>query len=304
MSVFDLFRGFFGVPGGHYRGDGRRDPFFDGMIHEDDDDEDDDGGFHQDDLNGPHRESFDDAFRFGFSFGPGGMRFEEPQLFGQIFRDMEEVFASLGHFDERHGIGHRGARSLEAPPPQEGAEKGRGLAGSGNSIRDFMLKSPDSSPYTPPLPPASGPPKERGSSSSQDPSSHFPQWRPFSKFPDLWKDDILKPKEGEKKEDGDLDSQVSSGGLDQILTPAPSQPKIRSTFKSVSVTKVLRPDGTVEERRTVRDGEGNEKTTVTISGPGVRDGQQDQSGPLKPGGMNPTIDMQDDFSVFSKFFRG
>ncbi len=85
-----------------------RDPFFDGMIHEDDDDEDDDGGFHQDDLNGPHRESFDDAFRFGFSFGPGGMRFEEPQLFGQIFRDMEEVFASLGHFDERHGIGHRG----------------------------------------------------------------------------------------------------------------------------------------------------------------------------------------------------
>ncbi|XP_016133333.1 HCLS1-associated protein X-1-like [Sinocyclocheilus grahami] len=303
MSVFDLFRGFFGVPGGHYRGDGRRDPFFEGMIHEDED-EDDDNGFHHDDFNRPHRDPFNDAFRFGFSFGPGGMRFEDPQLFGQIFRDMEEIFASLDRFDERHGIGHRGAPSEEAPPPQEGAEKGRGGAGSSNPIRDFMLKSPDSSPYTSPLPPPSEAPKDRHSSSPQDPSSHFPQWRPFSKFHDLWKDGLLKPKEGEKKEDGDLDSQVSSGGLDQILTPAPSQPNIRSTFKSVSVTKVVRPDGTVEERRTVRDGEGNEETTVTISGPGVRDGPQDQSGLLMPGGLNPSVDMQDDFSEFSKFFRG
>uniref|UniRef100_A0A673KU37 HCLS1-associated protein X-1-like n=1 Tax=Sinocyclocheilus rhinocerous TaxID=307959 RepID=A0A673KU37_9TELE len=278
MSVFDLFRGFFGVPGGHYRGDGRRDPFFDGMIHEDDEDEDDDNGFHHDDFNRPRRDPFDDAFRFGFSFGPGGMRFEEPELFGQIFRDMEEIFAGLGRFDERHGFGHRGAPSVEAPPPQEGAEKGRGQAGSSNPIRDFMLKD---------------------SSSPQDPSSRFPQWRPFSKFHDFWKDGLLRPKEGEKKEDGDLDSQVSSGGLDQILTPAPSQPKIRSTFKSVSVTKVVRPDGTVEERRTVRDGEGNEETTVTISGPSGRDAPQDQSG-----GLNPSTDMQDDFSVFSKFFRG
>uniref|UniRef100_A0A671PUB1 HCLS1-associated protein X-1-like n=1 Tax=Sinocyclocheilus anshuiensis TaxID=1608454 RepID=A0A671PUB1_9TELE len=280
MSVFDLFRGFFGVPGGHYRGDGRRDPFFDGMIHEDDEDEDDDNGFHHDYFNRPRRDPFDDAFRFGFSFGPGGMRFEEPELFGQIFRDMEEIFAGLGRFDEHHGFGHRGAPPVEAPP-QEGAEKGRGRAGSSNPIRDFMLKSPDSSPDTP------------------DPSSHFPQWRPFSKFHDFWKDGLLRPKEVEKKEDGDLDSQVSSGGLDQILTPAPSQPKIRSTFKSVSVTKVVRPDGTVEERRTVRDGEGNEETTVTISGPSGRDGPQDQSG-----GLNPSTDMQDDFSVFSKFFRG
>ncbi|XP_043073472.1 HCLS1-associated protein X-1 [Puntigrus tetrazona] len=297
MSVFDLFRGFFGVPGGRYRGDGRRDPFFDGMIHEEDDDDDeeeeDDSGFHRHDFNRPHRDPFDDVFRFGFSFGPDGMRFEEPQLFGQIFRDMEEIFASMGHFDERHGFGHRGL------PPQEGTEKGRGRAGSSNPIRDFMLKSPDA-----PLPSPSEAPKDRDYSSPQDPSSHFPHWRPFSKFHDLWKDGQLKPKEGEKKQDSDLDSQVSSGGLDQILTPAPSQPKIRSTFKSVSVTKVVRPDGTVEERRTVRDGEGNEETTVTVSGPGVRDGPQDPSGPLMPGGLSPSIGMQDEFSVFSKFFRG
>lgn len=81
------------------------------MIHEDDDDdedEDNDSGFHYDDFNRPRRDPLDDAFRFGFSVGPGGMRFEEPQLFGQIFRDMEEIFAGLGRFDERHGFGHRG----------------------------------------------------------------------------------------------------------------------------------------------------------------------------------------------------
>ncbi|CAM4637752.1 unnamed protein product [Leuciscus chuanchicus] len=305
MSVFDLFRGFFGVPGGHYRGDGRRDPFFDGMIHEDDDDDDDDedndSGFHYDDFNRPRRDPLDDAFRFGFSVGPGGMRFEEPQLFGQIFRDMEEIFAGLGRFDERHDFGHRDVPSIEAPPPQEGVEKGRSGSGSGNPFRDFMLKSPESSPYNPPLPPPSLAPKDKDSSSPQGPSSPFPQWSPFSKFHDLWKDSLLRPKENEKKEDGDLDLQVSSGGLDQILTPAPSQPKTRSFFKSISVTKVVRQDGTVEERRTVRDGEGNEETTVTISGgSGVQDGPQDQSGPLMSGGS----DMQDDFSVFSKFFRG
>lgn len=45
----------------------------------------------------------------------------------------------------------------------------------------------------------------------------------------------------------DLDSAVSSGGLDQILTPPagqiPNQPSTRSFFQSVTVTKVVKPDG-------------------------------------------------------------
>lgn len=48
----------------------------------------------------------------------------------------------------------------------------------------------------------------------------------------------------------DLDSAVSSGGLDQILTPpagqAPNQPRSRSFFQSVIVTKVVKPDGVRE----------------------------------------------------------
>lgn len=45
----------------------------------------------------------------------------------------------------------------------------------------------------------------------------------------------------------DLDSAVSSGGLDRILTPPggqiPNQPSTRSFFQSVTVTKVVKPDG-------------------------------------------------------------
>lgn len=48
----------------------------------------------------------------------------------------------------------------------------------------------------------------------------------------------------------DLDSAVSSGGLDQILTPpagqTPNQPRTRSFFQSVIVTKVVKPDGVRE----------------------------------------------------------
>nr|KAF6396766.1 HCLS1 associated protein X-1 [Rousettus aegyptiacus] len=60
------------------------------------------------------------------------------------------------------------------------------------------------------------------------------------------------------REDKDLDSQVSQEGLGPVLQPQP-----KSYFKSVSVTKITRPDGTVEERRTVVDSEGRTETTVT-----------------------------------------
>uniref|UniRef100_A0A7M4F6D4 Uncharacterized protein n=1 Tax=Crocodylus porosus TaxID=8502 RepID=A0A7M4F6D4_CROPO len=59
----------------------------------------------------------------------------------------------------------------------------------------------------------------------------------------------------------DLDSQVSSAGLETILRP--SEPKSRSCFQSVSITTVTRPDGTVEERRMVQDSQGHQETTVT-----------------------------------------
>ncbi|XP_027010759.1 HCLS1-associated protein X-1 isoform X2 [Tachysurus fulvidraco] len=243
MSVFDLFRGFFGVPGGRNRGGDQREPFFEWLTHEDDDDDDDEV------EDGFHHEYFDDGLRFDFSFGPNRMRIQQPQLFEQIFQEMEDMFASLGSF--RH-----------AP-------------------RDVCPSSPG------------GP---------SAPRSPFHHWTPFSRFRDVWSDGT-RPKEEEKKVDGDLDSQVSSGGLEHILTPAPSQPNTRSSFKSVTVMKVVKPDGTVEERRTVRDGLGNEETTVIRSGPGAQEGPHDDASP-SAGAPEPFSDMQDDFSIFSKFFGG
>ncbi|KAK3508483.1 hypothetical protein QTP70_030950 [Hemibagrus guttatus] len=289
MSVFDLFRGFFGVPGDRYRGGDRRDPFFDGLTHDDDDDDDDDDEVED----GFHHDYFDDALRFGFSFGPNGVRIKEPQLFGQMFQDIEDIFGSLGSFG-------RDLPSIEAPPQKRPADEGHSRSGrSGNSLRDFMLKHPDDS-----APSVAPPDVDRSSPSGPSaPRNPFHHWTPFSRFRDIWREGP-RQNENEKKEDGDLDSQVSSGGLDQILTPAPSQPKTRSFFQSVTVTKVVKSDGTVEERRTVRDGQGNEETTVIHSGgPAAQEGPHDPPSSPSAGSPKPFSDMHDEFSKFFGGFR-
>lgn len=295
MSVFDLFRGFFGVPGGHYRG--RRDRFFDIMTHdedEDDDDDDEDGGYY-DGFRGEQQDPFDSAWRFGFSFGPDGMRIQEPPVFGQLLKEMEEMFAQMGSLD-----GRADSRYFDFPrrvPPSAG--DGESGGSSGNALRDFMLKSPDEHRPQRPLQP----------SHDTAPSAPFHSWTPFSKFDTLRRDSWKAP-ENHPKEDRDLDSAVSAEGLDQILAPpggqAPPQPKPHSFFQSVTVTKVMKPDGTVEERRTVTDGQGNQTTTVSRSAPDRERGPP--QGP--PPGPPPVADFPQHFSdlrddsLFSKFFGG
>jgi len=316
-----LFRGFFGVPGGYHHGDCRRDPFFDAMTHDDDDEDDDDGGFYYSDYQGDQEDTIDDAFRFGFSFGPSGIRIQESPVFGQVFREMEEIFSQLGRWEGQAGPGHFGVPSIMPPPPTQDRPGYSHGQSSGNALRDFMLKEG----------PASGEPRPRGDGSPPSGAPHLPRspfhdWTPYSKsrHPDVWRGGAQRDPDTERREDTDLDSAVSSGGLgqvlDQILTPPPAQPpaqppqppaqsphqpRIRSFFQSVSVTKVVRPDGTIEERRTVRDGQGNEETTVTRSGgPGSLGQSHDHIGPPVPGGENPFSDMRDDGSFFSKFFGG
>nr|XP_025974501.1 HCLS1-associated protein X-1 [Dromaius novaehollandiae] len=100
-----------------------------------------------------------------------------------------------------------------------------------------MLKDPDG-----PVPP-------------EGPGARRRPWSPFAALEDP------PPAPPGLKEDQDLDSQVSSAGLGTILRP--TEPKPRSYFQSVSVTKVTLPDGAVEERRTVQDSQGRRETTVT-----------------------------------------
>ncbi|KAM8841100.1 HCLS1-associated protein X-1 [Spinachia spinachia] len=308
MNVFDLFRGFFGVPGGHYRG--QRDPFFDAMTHDDDDEDED--GFSCDGFCGEQQDPFDRALRFGFSFGPDGMRMQEPPVFGQVLRDMEEIFSQLGRWDGQPQSGHPDVPSFGAPgPPPQGRAGSGGREAGATPLRDFMLKSPYDNPQGPPAAPFRQPGSDRHPfyDSPDFPSSRFHGWTPFSKFNDIRKRGPQTFSEDERKEDRDLDSAVSSRGLDQILTPPagqlPNRPRAHSFFQSVVVTRVVKPDGSVEERRTVRDSKGREETTVTRSGgPGSPEAPDHHTEPVVSGDQSPLSDMRDDGSLFSKFFGG
>uniref|UniRef100_A0A8C5QA16 HCLS1 associated protein X-1 n=1 Tax=Leptobrachium leishanense TaxID=445787 RepID=A0A8C5QA16_9ANUR len=222
MSVFDLFRRFF-EPGG------RRDPFFGGMTWEDEDDDDDNDKTEDSGYPFGHPPSYD----FGFSFGPREHPFSDP--FAGFFRDFNELFAGLGSIDMQMP----GLQDMDPPPPQKSEAR---------TLRDFMLKYPDSR-----LP------------KDQVPDSTTPAFPKMPRTPGRipWQeDDTVRIPHADSRQDRDLDSEVSSQGLDAILTP--SGPRSSSYFKSVSVSRVTKPDGTTEERRTVTDSQGNTTTTVTV----------------------------------------
>ncbi|XP_066577652.1 HCLS1-associated protein X-1 isoform X3 [Amia ocellicauda] len=303
MSLFDLFRGFFGLPGSRYPGDRRscRDPFFDSMTHDGYEDNDDD----DDDAERGSGQLWDEGLRFGVSVGPGGVRLQEPAAFRELFREVEELMSAVERWERMPGLTPFEMPSIEAPPPSGGLGNGGGL-GRGGSLRDFMLKHPDgpssSSPDT-----GGAPDRLRPHMEDKDlPSSTHPPiapWSPFSKFEDVWRGGLWRREESESvKEDRDLDSRVSSEGLDTVLSP--QHPRSSKFFQSVTVTKVVSPDGTVEERRTVRDSQGNEKTTVTRSGPSDRTPSLSPQQPPGPGVPPSDPGMQDDFSIFSRFFGG
>ncbi|XP_077177792.1 HCLS1-associated protein X-1 [Paroedura picta] len=268
MSLYDLLRGFFG-----FRGERRsRDPFFGGITREDEDDEDDE------DDGGPSFGPSND-FGFGFTFGPGGVRFHDNFGFDQLFQDFNSLFDEVGAWTlpprsfEFPGI--------EAPPSASHSRERR------QTVRDSMLKYPDS---------------RRPDRALQDDFGPIvPERRPWHPFQGLEVKPAPADLQDTPKEDRDLDSHVTSEGLETILSPAP-QP--RSYFKSISVTKVVAPDGTVEERRTVRDSHGHEETVVSRQSRGepyhgLEGGRPSESGDL----VSPRGGMDDSSSILDVFFR-
>ncbi|XP_066274441.1 HCLS1-associated protein X-1-like isoform X2 [Branchiostoma lanceolatum] len=255
MSLHDLFRGLFGFPGG--RG-GRQSPpdYFDESEDWDDDDDDRDEEDH---------DSFGHDFgAFGFRGGPG---FEE--LTGDDFgmSDMMKHFDEMFHtFDELF----RQLGTVEfpplPPPHRPGIEPPPSGPGHERSLRDRMLKEPGAIP-------------EGGSSRSEQPRGEQPRGeqptpKRYPQFEAFWKNPFGQlppspwenpPSSPQDKVDKDLDAQISSSDLDIILPrQQPSQPpRSRSFFKSITTTTIRGPDGKVEQRRTVRDGSGNEETVVT-----------------------------------------
>ncbi|XP_077012408.1 HCLS1-associated protein X-1 [Tamandua tetradactyla] len=239
MSVFDLFRGIFGFSGPR----SHRDPFFGGMTRDEDEDdeEEEEGGdtwSHGSSRFGvPHPPE-----EFGFGFSPGGgIRFHDNFGFNDLIRDFNSIFSEMGAWTLP-------SRSPELPGPESETHGERWQGGE--TLRDSMLKYPDSHQSR-----ILGGVLESGAGTESPKST--PDWgfqRPFHRFDNMWP---VTP-HPRAKEDNDLDSQVSQEGLGPVLQPQP-----KSYFKSFSVTKITKPDGTVEERRTVVDSEGRSKTTVT-----------------------------------------
>ncbi|XP_042537623.1 HCLS1-associated protein X-1 [Dipodomys spectabilis] len=268
MSLFDLFRGFFGFSGLR----SHRDPFFGGMTRdEDEDDEDEEEGA----TWGPGSSSFGGSQspeEFGFSFSPrGGIRFYDNFGFDELVRDFNSIFGEMG------------AWTLPSRPPElpgpESETAGERLR-EGQTLRDSMLKYPDSHQ-----------PKTFGgvleSDTRTETSKPAPDWgspRPFHRFDDMWP---VTP-HPRAREDNDLDSQVSQEGLGPVLQPQP-----KSYFKSISVTKITKPDGKVEEHRTIVDSEGRRETTIT---------HQEADGSLRVDPESPRPPALDDaFSILDLF---
>ncbi|XP_021013086.1 HCLS1-associated protein X-1 [Mus caroli] len=241
MSVFDLFRGFFGFPGPR----SHRDPFFGGMTRDDDDDDDDDEAGEDRGAWGRESYAFDGSQppeEFGFSFSPrGGMRFHGNFGFDDLVRDFNSIFSEMGAWTLP-------SHSPELPGP-ESETPGERLR-EGQTLRDSMLKYPDS--HQPRI--FEGVLESHAKPESPKPAPDWGTQGPFHRLDDTWP---VSP-HSRAKEDKDLDSQVSQEGLGPLLQPQP-----KSYFKSISVTKITKPDGTVEEHRTVVDSEGRRETTVT-----------------------------------------
>lgn len=238
MSLFDLFRGFFGFPGPR----SHRDPFFGGMTRDEDEDDEEEEeraswgqGSQRFDGSQPPEE-------FGFNFIPGGgMRFYDNFGFDDLVRDFNNIFSDMGAWTLP-------SHSPELPGP-ESETPGERLR-EGQTLRDSMLKYPDS--HKPRI--FGGVSESEATTESPKAAPDWGSQRPFHRFDDMWP---VTP-HPRAREDIDLDSQVSQEGLGPVLQPQP-----KSYFKSISVTKITKPDGVVEERRTVVDSEGRRETTVT-----------------------------------------
>ncbi|XP_077756955.1 HCLS1-associated protein X-1 isoform X1 [Canis aureus] len=255
MSFFDLFRGFFGLSGPR----SHRDPFFGGMTRDEDEDDEEEEEEAAPWSHGSSRSEgpqTPEEFGFGFTFTPGGMRFHDNFGFDDLIRDFNNIFSEMEAWTLPSWpsgvwlpLEHLWFL-LELPGPGPESETPGERRREGQTLRDSMLKYPDS--HQPRI--FGGVLESDTRSESSKPAPDWGSQRPFGLFDDMWP---VTPR-SRAREDNDLDSQVSQEGLGPVLQPQP-----KSYFKSVTVTKITKPDGTVEERRTVVDSEGRTETTVT-----------------------------------------
>ncbi|XP_058806315.1 HCLS1-associated protein X-1-like isoform X1 [Phymastichus coffea] len=244
MPFFDFFRNFFGrsskqePPQYRFDSDQSHRDSFKHPIWENDEDEDDINDFRQ-----PRN-----RFQFRVFSDPFEMtRFFETQMDDM----MRNFFGTFDGFGNRFGPNTFGNDFPNAlPMPEEKVAPVR--------PRDEVLKSdePNSSRFF-----------------SDDFSSIFttPSNRITDKGPcqEVLKPSYEMPSSNKKKLDSDIDGKIKSDELAKIWKPSglekndDSSLSVRSFGNSVSTQIIRRPDGSMEERRTVRDTDGNEEIRVT-----------------------------------------
>ncbi|XP_072038083.1 HCLS1-associated protein X-1-like [Amphiura filiformis] len=256
MDLNDIFRSFFGFrrtppngndeefPRGGNEPFGFFGPGFDHHGNDDDDENDNDDGM--------------TGRRGGFGRGshqsdPFADLERETQ---QMFRHFEEMFKNFGLSDF-----HSEPPSIETTPNRRRI-----------SPRDEMLKQPDE------LKESTTRREDHQPESKQDKESPVKFGDAF-RSPWQWNIPSLP---SASQEDKDLDEQVKDGNLDELLKPKQQQPHpgffSKGFSKSISIQTIRKPDGTIEQRRTEKDSDGNVTTTVTTS-------QDDNQTPVL---INPT----------------
>ncbi|XP_077988909.1 HCLS1-associated protein X-1-like [Glandiceps talaboti] len=254
MNFHDFFGNIFGFP--RYRNPPRRG--------DDDDDDDEEGeqdfgafGFHGN-LNDDDEDEYDERHGI-FSGDPFGGSHQD------FFRESEQMFK---HFEHHFTEMFKNFGLAEFPPMNIPSIEGPKTEKKSGSLRDEMLKKPTQDNHAE---------SETRTKPFDGQSPLFKEWQ-FN-----WPYRLPRSTQpSNEKKDKDLDDAISSGNIDVILpgrhddheNVRPSTPQRKSFFRSMSVTTVRKPDGSVEERRTVKDEHGNVETTVTTTD---RDGIQQPS---------------------------
>lgn len=186
-------------------------------------------------------------------FPEGGLLFSFDSEVNEMFKHFNEMFKNFGLAD----FPPLDVPRIDQIPSQQPESR---------APRDQMLKAPDSEDKRDPATPLPSTP-------AREPLSWFDELRRGKTSLFVPPDTEQKPAPARKK-DSDLDDLVRRREMDKIFRGRspwqrgpddPQQPQFRSFSRSTSIQTIRKPDGTIETKRTERDGNGTETTTVTIS---------------------------------------
>ncbi|XP_052102715.1 HCLS1-associated protein X-1-like isoform X2 [Mytilus californianus] len=174
-------------------------------------------------------------------------------------REMEDMFRNFGAVEFFPGSQHPEVRNPQNP---------RDLMLKGNEHKEEIFMQPRQ-PFAPESRTQQNPRDQmlKDNEEKKESKPYFIQ--PFTPFRSPFSPRLPAT---EKREDSDVDGKLGVDDVAKLFDSPKSQPEFRmeqpktySYNRSFSFTTSRGPDGRVEQRKTVRDGDGNEEVTVTRS---------------------------------------